>query len=263
VTGYNGNHTFVGAPFLVAGGDNLKRLTPSNTVGVEGAHAPKVVQVMHPDGTFREEEPQSGYNTKIEWSGGNANSETVDRITPLASNVRIHFDWITEDTAIPEDLSWIVADDYYRRFYYQFDYTFAGIQKWQQSCYDDYLVMSMAKGPSGYNCTTRVVSWPLNTVPEIHTPISNNKLRIAIIGGLLAPTGVLDTPTSGRGAVLDYDIDTKKLVLTNKRVNFKNFDHTLTASDGTYAKIEFKDVWEVYWVACRPSTGLTGLTSEP
>ena len=253
VTGFYGNHTFVGVPCLVSGGDNQKRLTPSSSVAVEGATAPVRVQVLNPDGTFTEERPQEGFNTKIEWSGGNAESATADKVTPLASNVRIHFDWITEDDTLPEDLTYIIADDYYRRFYYQFDYTFAGIQKWQQSCYDDYLVMSMAKGPSGYCCTTRVVSWPVNTVPEIHTPISNKKIRIVVIGDLDQPTSVLGTPKEGRGAVLEYDRDEGKLVVTNRRVTFKNFDKNLVMKDGYYAKLEFLDVWEPYWAGCSPN----------
>jgi hypothetical protein len=192
VTGFYGNHTFVGLPMLISGGDNLKRLTPSSSSGMEGASNAQSVNILNPDGTLSEQGPPTSFNTKIEWSGGNEVSQSADRISPLARSVKISFDWVTEEDNLPEDLLQIITEDYYKRFYYHFDYTFAGIQKWQQSCFDDYLVMSMCRCGSGYKCTTRAVSWPLNTVPEIHTPIQSTQVSTGSSSD--CPCNCIETP---------------------------------------------------------------------
>lgn len=90
-----------------------------------------------------------------------------------------------------------------------------------------------------------------------------NKKRVAIIGTLAAPTGVLSTPTTCVAAVLSLNPTTKLLTVTDERITVHNYDPSVTAEDGMYGKVEFQGVWELYWLSCSPSTGLTELEENP
>ena len=85
-------------------------------------------------------------------------------------------------------------------------------------------------------------------------------VRVVIIGSLTAPATSDATPTSGNAAVLKRNKSNGKLEVTTKRIAFKNADASLTATDGTYAKIELIDgIWDCYWVACSATTAWMGL----
>lgn len=86
-------------------------------------------------------------------------------------------------------------------------------------------------------------------------------LRVAVIGSLTAPTSATGTPTTCPCAVLSRNPTTGVLSATAGRVTITNYSPGLTAVDGTYALAEDKGgCWELYWVDCGASTGLTGLS---
>jgi len=86
-------------------------------------------------------------------------------------------------------------------------------------------------------------------------------VRVVIIGSLTAPVTSDATPTSGTAAVLKRNTSNGKLEVTSQRIAFKNVDASLTATDGTYAKLELIDgIWDCYWVACSATTAWTGLS---
>ena len=77
--------------------------------------------------------------------------------------LRLHW----EDTETPpDDLVEQAAKDFYGRFTKIHDYTFAGIQKWQPTVYDDCVIFFQTRFESGYRCQTRVRSWQHNLLPE-------------------------------------------------------------------------------------------------
>lgn len=66
--------------------------------------------------------------------------------------------------------------DFYNRFRQIHDYTFAGVQKWQPTAFDDCIVMSQARFSeqydedlevSGFKVLTRVRSWMQNLLPQV------------------------------------------------------------------------------------------------
>jgi hypothetical protein len=90
-----------------------------------------------------------------------------------------------------------------------------------------------------------------------------NRIRVAIIGSLAAPTSATGTPTSCTAAVLKMDPVTKQLSDSGKRVTLHNYSTDLECDDGTYGKAEFDGVWELYWVNCTPDATLQDLPTEP
>ena len=62
--------------------------------------------------------------------------------------------------------------DYYFQFSHQFDYTFAGVQPWQQGYFDDYMVLTQNWNPKTqcYSTFTRVCSRPPNLHGEWTQP---------------------------------------------------------------------------------------------
>ena len=86
--------------------------------------------------------------------------------------------------------------------------------------------------------------------------------RVVIIGSLAAPTTAV--PTTGLAAGLDYDPTTKEITANDERYIIHNWDDSLTADDGTFAKIEYMEgAWDIYWASCSPKEGFTGLPEDP
>lgn len=106
----------------------------------------------------------------------------------------------------------------------------------------------------------------LHPGPPVQTPakqFSPQRKRVAIIGGIAAPSAVLGTPTTCVCAVLRLNRDSGQLEVTDDRITVTNFSKGLSAVDGTYGKAEFDGVWELYWVDCSASSDLTGLNPTP
>ena len=84
-----------------------------------------------------------------------------------------------------------------------------------------------------------------------------------IVGSLTAPLAD-GTPGTGIAAGITYDPDNGKMIATDIRYAIVNYDPGLTASDGTFAKIETMDgTTDCYWVGCGPVPGMTGLVADP
>ena len=168
--------------------------------------------------------------------------------------------------SLTEKVSKQVAKDYYYQYYAQYDYTFVGVQPWQQTRFDDYMVFRQTWNPrtQTYDAFTRVCSRQPNATGE-WAGTSNSRKRVIIVGTLPAP--VAGVPGTGIAAGVKYKKDAPgkgKMVATDTRYNIVNYDSRLTASDGTFAKIELLEgKWDCYWVGCGPETGLTGLDPTP
>jgi hypothetical protein len=94
--------------------------------------------------------------------------------------------------------------------------------------------------------------------------VTSNRLRVAIIGSLTAPTSSGGTPTTCLVAVLTYSVTENKLIDSERRLTVHNFDESLIGADGTYGKIEFLGgKWEFYWLSCEPSEDFEGLPEDP
>lgn len=97
------------------------------------------------------------------------------------------------------------------------------------------------------------------TVPRVS---GVNRRRVVIVGTLDPAAG--DTPSQGIAAGLRYDPDTRVIEATDERFELWNWDDSLTAEDGTFAKIEWLDgAWDIYWLGCGPKSGFTGLPEVP
>jgi hypothetical protein len=101
-----------------------------------------------------------------------------------------------------------------------------------------------------------VASLLRSSSPALHHPLN---LRVAVIGSLAAPTSAATDPTQCTCAVLLFDPSTEKLTPTARRIIAHNFSAGLTAQDGTYGKVEWDGVWEIYWCDCRPTPEFVGL----
>ncbi len=254
-TSHAGGKKFVGTPLLIAGGDTYRRAKTdgTRTALMEGTPLPDSVDIDSPDG-IANEPPPTVFN---KWPATSTGTDVSKLMTDTKAKIR--YAWSGNLSSDEKDQ---IATDYYNRFLWQFDYTFLGVQPWQQSAYDDVTIYQMSQVNGQYVCQTRVMSWALNTQADT-TATADNRLRIAIIGTLTAPVTSDLVPTSCVGAILDYDTD-GSLKATDDRVTFKNFDSTLTAEDGTYAKIEkLAGQWEIYWVACEPTPAWEGLEEVP
>lgn len=87
----------------------------------------------------------------------------VKTIPSTSAVLRLHW----KDVESPSDaLRDKAAKDFYGRFAKIHDYTFAGIQKWQPTAYDDCVIFFQTRFQSGYRCQTRVRSWHHNLLPE-------------------------------------------------------------------------------------------------
>jgi hypothetical protein len=250
-----GGKKFCGVPLLIAGGDTYRRAKTdgTRTLLMEGRPLAETVDIESPDG-IANEPPPTVFNN---WPATSTGSP-VTKLMP-DTKAKIRYAWSGNLSA---DEKTQIAKDYYNRFLWQFDYTFLGVQPWQQSAYDDVTVYCMSQMGSEYVCHTRVMSWALNTQADTIDG-DGAKLRIALVGSLTAPATSDAVPTNGLGAVLAYDTD-GSLKSTDQRVAFKNYDSTLTGSAGTYGKIErLGGQWEIYWIACSATSAWTGLATDP
>jgi hypothetical protein len=81
----------------------------------------------------------------------------------------------------PDSLRDQATKDFYNRFKKVHDYTFAGVQKWQMTAYDDCLVVWQSRFADGVRCQTRVRSWMQNLIPE--TMVAIGTVATTTIGG--------------------------------------------------------------------------------
>jgi len=138
----SGADYIVGKPFIVAGG-------MQSTQGVDYtkyATCLSSVNVQTTEGSYTNKTPSSEYKT----SPGNAI-------------------WRTQfDEEPPAGMIDQLGRDYFYQFFRQFDYTFAGVQPWQQTYFDDYMVLRQTWNPrlNCYDAYTRVCSRQPNLTGE-------------------------------------------------------------------------------------------------
>jgi hypothetical protein len=136
----------VGRPFVVAGGMISSYGTSAVPPHVAYASTPSSVDIQTTAGEYVNKTPGSEYKTMA--------------ITAI---------WRTE---FDEDPSTGMKDqlgrDYFYQFYRQFDWTFAGVQPWQQGYFDDYMVLRQTWNPKTcqYDAFTRVCSRQPNLTGE-------------------------------------------------------------------------------------------------
>ena len=93
-------------------------------------------------------------------------------IAGTSTILRVHYDEITDDIAKQ------AAKDFFNRFNKIHDYTFAGIQKWQPTAFDDCLVLTQSLFPEGMRVQTRVRSWQQNLFPEQLKSVTGGGVQI-------------------------------------------------------------------------------------
>jgi len=142
----------VGKPFIVAGGVSSSYGTVQNYTAY--ASTPSAVDIQTVAGTYVNKTPETGkYKTAA--------------VTAI---------WRTEfNEAPPTGMQDQLGRDYFYQFYRQFDYTFAGVQPWQQTYFDDYMVIRQTwnSKTEGYDAYTRVCSRQPNMTGEWVTPSSS------------------------------------------------------------------------------------------
>jgi len=140
----------VGKPFLVAGGQK----TTFGTEQKKYATAPRSVDIQLTEGAYVNKEPGSNYQT-----------------FPATAIWRTEYD----DTPSADEQSQL-GRDYFLQYFLQFDYTFAGVQPWQQGYCDDYTVIRQTWNPKTctYDAYTRVCSRQPNLTGEWVKPATGS-----------------------------------------------------------------------------------------
>jgi len=222
----------IGQPFIVAGGiistfgTTVNPLTPY-------ASTPSSVDIQTTAGTYVNKTPGSEYKTMA--------------ITAI---------WRTEfNESPPTGMEDQLGRDYFYQFYRQFDYTFAGVQPWQQGYFDDYMVLRQTWNPKTcqYDAFTRVCSRQPNLTGEWVTNDTPRKQGI-MIDDLPAAVNTKRDPSTGRVKVLRKKTD-GDLTLTTTIYTLTNRFERISIASGTYVKFEWMDdEWQPYAADC-PDNG--------
>ena len=225
----------VGTPFVVAGGiissyDNTA--VPPHT---PYASTPSSVDIQTTSGVYVNKTPGSAYKTTA--------------ITAI---------WRTEFNETPSaGMESQLGRDYFYQFFRQFDWTFAGVQPWQQGYFDDYIVYRQTWNPKTgtYDAYTRVCSRQPNLTGEwVAEPV--NRLKGVIATDLTAPSTTLAAATSCTVRIIRDKEDGTREVTAEEKTAW-NDDPTLSADTGTYCRIErLNDKWWFYYVSCESQSVL-------
>jgi hypothetical protein len=226
----------VGKPFIVAGGVSSSYGTSENYKAY--ASTPSSVDIQTVAGTYVNKTPESGkYKT-----------------APVTAIWRTEFASEPPSTLVTQ-----IGVDYFYQFYRQFDFTFAGVQPWQQTYFDDYMVIRQTWNPKTcqYDAFTRVCSRQPNLTGEWVTG-HNTRLQGKMIDDLLAAVNTKRDPSTGRVKVLrkksngDLTLSTTIYTLTNR---FEN----ISIDSGTYVKFEMIDgEWQLYAADCPGGSASSG-----
>jgi hypothetical protein len=218
-------NNIIGPPLLVAGGMQ----STSGGEYAKYASAPESVDIQLTAGEYVNKTPGSEYVT-------------------VGGNTAI---WRTEfETVPPSQQQAQIGRDYFYQFYRQFDYTFAGVQPWQQGYFDDYMVIRQTWNPRtrGYDAYTRVCSRQPNMIGD-WVP-TQTRLQGIMEDDMPAAVNTKRDPSTAQVKVLrkksNGDLQSTKTIytLTNR---FKN----ISINKGTYVKFEFLDgEWQPYAADC-------------
>jgi hypothetical protein len=147
--------------------------------------------------------------------------------------------------------------DYFYQFYRQFDFTFAGVQPWQQTYFDDYMVIRQTwnSKTEGYDAYTRVCSRQPNLTGE-WAGKSADRIEAVLQEDLESPTSSTSAPTSANVYYLKSTSDGSLEVVDGTHA-VTNVDPDLAANRGTYCRIEqIGGRWKFYYVGCGPQQDL-------
>jgi hypothetical protein len=215
----------VGEPQLVAGG-------VSSAFGAgytQYASAPSSVAIQTTSGLYITRTPSSEYVTT-----GNA-----------ASIWRTEFD---EEPATAQADQ--LGRDYFYQFHRQFDFTFAGVQPWQQGYNDDYMVIRQTWNAKTkcYDAYTRVCSRQPNLTGE-WTKEADGKFEAVLQEDLDAPASSLAEPTSAN--VYFMAPSEGALIVVDGLHECFNADPSLTGTRGTYCRVErINGQLKFYYMGC-------------
>jgi hypothetical protein len=245
---------FVGRPNLVAGGTS----TSFPSAGPY-ASVPYSVDVRSTEDTYSRETAFSIHETAYVASTANAIWRT-------------QFDDTTDEES-PEwwkgaSLDRQIARDYYYQFLHQFDFTFAGVQPWQQGYFDDFMVYRQTYNPltKEYDAYTRVCSRQPNLTGEWVTGGDGggggSTVWAVNIGSLPPATHPLTGARTGVAGL--FTKDGEDLETSDRRRSFIRRDGAGTIADGTLIQLgRVSGKWTIIWADCAAHADLKGLEAEP
>jgi hypothetical protein len=227
----------VGKPFIVAGGMQ----STQGTDYTKYALCPASVDIQTTAGVYVNKTPGSEYKT----SPGTAIWRTQFESDPV--------------TGMKDQ----IGRDYFYQFFRQFDYTFAGVQPWQQTYFDDYMVLRQTWNPklNCYDAYTRVCSRQPNLTGEWTG--SFQAFRRAVLGGDLgSPVSSLAEYTFCTMYFLRLKADGTSEIVPDSFVGY-NDDPSLSGIRGTYCRVQILDgIWRVYYMGCDEQSELITALDE-
>lgn len=156
-----------------------------------------------------------------------------------------------------------IARDYYYQFLHQFDFTFAGVQPWQQGYFDDFMVLRQTYNPQtkAFDAYTRVCSRQPNLTGEWVTGGdggSGSTVWAVNIGTLNPASHPLTGHTTGVAGLFTNSGD--NLAITDNRRRFIRRDASGTIADGTLIQLgKVSGKWTIIWADCAPHASLKNL----
>lgn len=142
------SHEFVGVPVLVMGGE----------YDDQGASTPETIIFPSDTDTYTEVS-----NLDLLDPEGNPLVVSSSVRSGLNAVLRLKYKGFN---SIPANIEQQAALDYFWRFRRRYDYTFAGVQKWQPTAYDDFVAFFQDYHNNQFRVQTRVRSWFQNLLPE-------------------------------------------------------------------------------------------------
>lgn len=218
----------VGKPYIVAGGmisSHGTTVTPHTAY----ASTPSSVDLQTVSNTYVNKTPGNEYKTL--------------NVTAI---------WRTEfDESPSSGMQDQMGRDYFYQFFRQYDWTFAGVQPWQQGYFDDYMVYRQAWNSKTctYDATTRVCSRQPNLTGEwAGPPVS--RIEAVLQEDLDSPASSTTTPTTANVYYLKTNSDGTMTVVDGLH-SVTNNDPDLAGNRGTYCRIELiGGRWKFYYVGC-------------
>jgi hypothetical protein len=226
----------VGKPFIVAGGVSSSYGTVQNYTAY--ASTPSAVDIQTVAGTYVNKTPETGkYKTAA--------------VTAI---------WRTEfNEAPPTGMQDQLGRDYFYQFYRQFDFTFAGVQPWQQTYFDDYMVIRQTwnSKTEGYDAYTRVCSRQPNMSGE-WVSSTQQRLQVVMSSDLLAAVNTKRDPSTATARILRKKSN-GDLTLSTDSITIVNRFTQISIDAGTTAKAEWIDgEWQLYAADCPGGSASSG-----
>lgn len=225
----------VGKPFVVAGGISSTFDNTSTQRQSPFAAAPASVDIQTTAGSYVNRTAGLAYKT-----------------FPVAAIWRTEYNKTPSSGVMDQ-----VGRDYFYQYFRLYDYTFAGVQPWQQGYFDDYMVLRQTWNPKtcSYDAYTRVCSRQPNLNGE-WAGKPTERMEAVLKEDLESPTSSTATPTTADVYYLTTNADGTMTVIAGTH-SVTNNDPDLAANRGTYCRIEqIGGRWKFYYVGCGPQQDL-------